>query len=166
MEAVLKSKLFVSTSLAGNDPKEARAAEHTSARIVLPFPTRKVPIAHRHEVGFYSHDRRLLDDVRSSSEQLSRRGTIVIATEPHRDDLLQRLQTYGLDIGAAIEQGRYIALDAADALPAFMLRGTHEPARFLKVLGELVSTAAAAVEGNRGRVSIFGEMWPCPVGTG
>ena len=39
-----------------------------------------------------------------------------------------------------------------------MLRGAPEPARFLKVLGELISTAATAVEGNQGRVSIFGEM--------
>ena len=35
----------------------------------------------------------------------------------HTDDsLLPRLQAYGLDVGAVIEQGRYIALDA-DARP-------------------------------------------------
>ena len=48
-------------------------------------------------------------------------AAIVVATESHRDSLLPRLQAYGLDIGAAIEQGRYISLDAADTLSTFML---------------------------------------------
>ena len=33
-----------------------------------------------------------------------------------------RLQARGLDIGAAIEHGRYIALDAADTLPEIHAR--------------------------------------------
>ena len=69
-----------------------------------------------------------------------------------------RLQAYGLDVGAAIEQGRYIALDAADALPTFMLNGMPDPVRFIKVLGDLVATAAKAGKGEQARVAIFGEM--------
>ncbi len=81
-----------------------------------------------------------------------------MATESHRDSLLLRLQAHGLDIGAAIEQGRYIALDAADALPKFMLRDVPDPVRFLHVLGNLISTAAKTVKGKQARVAIFGEM--------
>ena len=57
---------------------------------------------------------------------------IVVATESHRDRLLPRLQAHGLDIGAAIEQGRYISLDAADALSTFMVNDQPDPVRFSK----------------------------------
>ena len=91
----------------------------------------------RHEVGFYSDDARLLDDLTRFIEAALKAGNaaIVVATESHRDSLLLRLQAHGLDIGAAIEQGRYIALDAADALPKFGLRDVPDPVRFLHVLG-------------------------------
>ena len=59
---------------------------------------------------------------------------IVVATESHRDSLLPRLQAHGLDIGAAIKQGRYISLDAADTLSTFMVNDQPDPVRFLKVL--------------------------------
>ena len=83
---------------------------------------------------------------------------IVVATESHRDSLLSRLQAYGLDIGAAIEQGRYISLDAADTLSTFMLNDMPDPVRFLKLLGNLIATAAKAAKGEQARVAIFGEM--------
>ena len=63
-----------------------------------------------------------------------------------------------MDIAAAIEQGRYISLEAADALPTFMLRDVPDPVRFLKVFGDLISTAAKAVKAKQARVAIFGEM--------
>ena len=80
-------------------------------------------ITHSHEVGFYSDDAGLLDDLTRFIEAALKAGNaaIVLATDSHRDSLLLRLQD-GLDIGAAIEQGRCITLDAADALSKFMLR--------------------------------------------
>jgi hypothetical protein len=65
------------------------------------------------------------------------------------------LEAYGVDIAAAIEQGRYIALDAADALSAFMINGMPDPVRFSELLRNLISTAANA--GKKGRVAVFGE---------
>jgi KaiC/GvpD/RAD55 family RecA-like ATPase len=120
----------------------------------------KVEIAHCHEVGFYSEDTGLLDDLTQFVRAALNAGNaaIVVATESNRDSLLLRLQAHGLDIGAAIEKGRYIALDAADVLPTFMLGGVPDPVRFLKVLGKLISTAAKAVKGKQARVAIFGEM--------
>ena len=56
---------------------------------------------------------------------------IVVATESHRDSLLPRLQADGVDIGAAIEEGRYISLDAADALSTFMVNDLPDPASIL-----------------------------------
>jgi hypothetical protein len=39
-----------------------------------------------------------------------------------------------------------------------MLRDTPDSVQFLKVLGNLISTAAKAVKGKEARVAIFGEM--------
>jgi KaiC/GvpD/RAD55 family RecA-like ATPase len=84
-------------------------------------------------------------------------AAIVVATEAHRDALLLRLKAYGLDIGAAIEQGRYITLDAADTLPAFMVDNLPDSARFLELLGDLIVSAAKAAGGQQTRVAVFGE---------
>jgi hypothetical protein len=163
VEAVLKGKRFVSASLAGNDltdPKDEHTADHNSGGVVLPFPAQNVRIARRHEAGFYSDDRFVLDDLTQfiGAALKAENATIVVATESHRDSLLPRLHAEGLDIGAAIEQGRYIALDAADALPTFMFSGLPDPVRFTKVLGDLIATAAKAAKREQARVAIFGEM--------
>ena len=162
VNAVLGGKRFVSASLAGNDltdPKDEQTADHNRGGVILPFPPQNVWIA-RHEAGFYSHDRFALDDLTRFIGAALKAGNaaIVVATESHRDSLLPRLQAYGLDIGTAIEQGRYIALDAADALPTFMLRGMPDSVLFLKLLGDLIGTAAKAAQGEQARVAIFGEM--------
>ena len=111
--------------------------------------------------------RYLLDDFTQFVGAALRAGNaaIVVATESHRDSLLPRLQAHGVDIAAAIEQGRYISLDAADTLSTFMLNDMPDPVRFLKVVGNLIVTAAKAVKGEQARVAVFGEVCTSPVGT-
>ena len=162
VNAVLRGEQFVSGRFAGHDfTRASDAADSHSIRsnaVVEPLQ-QDIEIAH-HEVGFYSDDRSLLDDLTQFIGAALRAGNaaIVVSTESHRDSLLPRLQAYGLDVGAAIEQGRYIALDAADALPTFMLNGMPDPVRFMKILGDLVAKAAKAGKGEQARVAIFGEM--------
>jgi DNA-binding NarL/FixJ family response regulator len=163
VNAVLGGKRFVSASLAGNDltdPKDEQTADHNRGGVVLPFRPQNVRIARRHEAGLYSDDRNFLNDLTQFIGAALQAGNaaIVVSTESHRDSLLPRLQAYGLDIGTAIEQGRYTALDAADALPTFMLRGMPDSVLFLKLLGDLIGTAAKAAKGEQARVAIFGEM--------
>ena len=136
VESVLEGKLFVSASLPGFN----------------------LTVDH-HEVGFYSDGRWLLEDVTQFIGSALKIGNsaIVAATESHRNSLLPNLRAYGLDVGAAIEQGRYIALDAADALSTFMLNGMPDPDRFLKTFGDVILTAAAAAKLQSPRVAIFGE---------
>jgi len=118
-----------------------------------------VETARRHEVGFYSDDRRLLADVTQFIGAALKAGNaaIVAATESHRNSLLPRLQTEGVDIGAAIEQGRYIALDTADTLSVFMHAGLLDSAKFLEVFGNLIITAAKTQQVEHPRVAVFGE---------
>jgi hypothetical protein len=163
VEAVLQGQRFVIASLAGDDltdSKDKYIADHTRGKTVPPLLALNMQIARRYEVGFYSDDRCFLDDLTQFVGTALKAGNaaLVVATESHRESLLPRLQTHGLDIGAAIEQGRYIALDAADALPTFMLRGMPDSVLFLKLLGDLIGTAATAANGEQARVAIFGEM--------
>ena len=69
-------------------------------------------------MGFYLDDASLLVDVTQfiGTALQAGHGAIVVATESHRNGLVRRLETHGVDIAAAIEQGRYISVDAADAL--------------------------------------------------
>jgi hypothetical protein len=62
-----------------------------------------------------------------------------------------------VDITAGIEQGRYIALDAADTLSTFMVNGVLESARFVESLGKLILKVANAAKGEHPRVALFGE---------
>ncbi len=162
VNAVLRREQFVSGRFASHDFTGASdaGASHSvrSNAVVGPLP-QDTKIAH-HEVGFYFDDRRFLDDLTQFIGGALGAGNaaIVVSTESHRDSLLPRLQAYGLDVGAAIEQGRYITLDAADALSTFMIGGMPDPARFMKVLGDLVATAAKAGKGEQARVAVFGEM--------
>src|SRR4029077_6027272 len=119
----------------------------------------EVEIAHCHEVGFYSEDTRLLDDLTQFVGAALNVGNaaIVVATESHRNSLLLRLRAHGLDIGAAIEQGRYIALEAVDALATFMVNGMPDSVVFLKLFGDLILAAAQAAKAEQHRVAVFGE---------
>ena len=162
--AVLRGEQFVGSRFAGHDfsgTSNLRATDALSDNeypASRPIPIRKVEIA-RHEALFYSNDESFLDDVTQFIATALKAGSavIVIATESHRESLLPRLQTYGVDMTAAIEQGRYVSADASDTLLTFMFNGIPDPALFLKGLGSLIATAAGAAKGDPARVTIFGE---------
>jgi DNA-binding NarL/FixJ family response regulator len=167
VEAVLNGKRFVSASLAGNyltDPKNDHTADHNRGGVVLPFPPQNVQMAGRHEAGFYSDDAGFLEGFTRFIGAALRAGNavIVVATEPHRDRLLPRLQSHGLDIAAAIEQGRYIPLDAAATLSTFMVDDLPDPARFFEAAAHLFAAAVKAAKGERPhpRVAVCGECDP------
>ena len=77
-----------------------------------------------HTVQFYTDGAFLIDELSRfiGSALVAGDAAVVIATKAHREGLAQGLQSRGLDIARAIEQGRYIALDAAETLAKFMLR--------------------------------------------
>jgi DNA-binding NarL/FixJ family response regulator len=163
INAVLGGKRFIGASLVGNkftDAKDTQTADRTRSEVVLPLPPKNARMTRRHEAGFYSDDRSAVDDLTQFIGAALKTGhaAIVVATKLHRESLLPRLQAYGLDIGAAIEQGRYIALDATDTLSTFMLDGMPDLVQFTKLFGDLVVTASKAAKGGPNRVALFGEM--------
>ena len=165
INAVLQGKRYVSASLADYDldglPNQHTTSHHSEDVVMFTQP-QNVGIARNHTVGFYSEDRQFLDHVKQFIVAALKAGNaaIVLASEEHRERLLLQLQEEGLDMGAAIEEGRYIPLDAAATLSTFMVNGMPDPVRFLKVAGDLVLRAAKAVKGDFGRVAACGECAP------
>jgi DNA-binding NarL/FixJ family response regulator len=154
---------FVVKTYAGRDLLAAvdavsRGEQFVSNEIIQPLKVLNAEFASRHEVGFYSDECRFLDGLTQFIVTALKSGgaAIVVATEPHRESLLPRLQSSGLDVGAAIDEGRYVALDAVDALSTFMADNMPDPVLLLKRMGDLI-VAAHAAKGKQARVALFGE---------
>ncbi len=79
---------------------------------------------------------------------------IVLATQPHRESLEQRLQEEGLDVDTARVRGQYVSFDAATTLAEFMVDGELDSERFVEVVGDIILRTGQG----RGHVRIFGEL--------
>jgi PAS domain S-box-containing protein len=116
--------------------------------------------AHSHSVQFYSEDNFLLDSISRLIGAALGAGDagIVIATPAHRDEVVGRLETRGLDVALAVAQGRYVGLDAAETLSKFMVSGMPDWERFKNLIGPTIERAKKAAQNQSGRATLFGEM--------
>jgi DNA-binding NarL/FixJ family response regulator len=164
VEAVLQGMQFVSRGLSGhcfipsldsqtldrpNDPLRPPAEGGTDAR-------------RNHEAEFYSDDAAFVVGFTRFIEAALDAGNAVVAvvTESHRKSLLERLGEHGVDMVAAVEEGRYVCVDVADAQASFMVNDLPDPARYMKVAGDLIAAGAKASRGDRPRVALCGECAP------
>jgi len=122
-------------------------------------PFRSSSLTGHHEVLLYSQDRQLIAKLTEfvGAALATGNAAVVVATASHQKDLLQSLQTHGVDIATAIKQGRYLTVDAAEALSAMMVNGVLEPDRAMGCYGDLIKKAIGAVGREHGRVAGFGE---------
>jgi len=104
-----------------------------------------------HGVYFYEEDTFLIDNVAHFvKEGLEQKETvIVVATAEHRTDLKTTLMADNV-IGLLAPSGNYLTLDASTTLSLFMLNGWPDEQLFLKVIGRIIGSAAAA--GTRVRI--------------
>ena len=156
VEAVLQGQRLVSTSLAGHD------LSHPTVDQVGHAPQRERDVAPknlRHEVEFYANDAGFVDGFAGFIKPALKAGNavIVIATESHLADLLQRLTADGLNMPAEIEQGSYIPLEVTSTLSTFMVNNSTDAALFRKVAGDLIMEAAKAAKGEHRQIAVCGE---------
>jgi CheY-like chemotaxis protein len=163
VEAVLEGKRFVSRGLTGRDsvgaPDRSRPEVQPSE---APLDAQKTAIPGYHDVLFYPDDACFLENFSRFIEAALGAGNaaIVVATESHHVALREVLQAHGVDIAAAVKEGRYIPLDVEEMLSTIMVGDMPDPGRFAKVAGNLISTAAMTVDGKHRRVSACGECAP------
>jgi signal transduction histidine kinase len=115
---------------------------------------------HAHTAQFYSDDAFLIDELARfiGTALIAGDATVIIATKAHREGLTARLQSRGLDTFKAIEQGRFVALDAAETLAKFMLDNSPDGELFAASVGSILAQAATGAKGKAPHISAFGEM--------
>ena len=162
VNTVLRDERFVSSRFGSSDSiklsgQRVWKGSQRIGEFILPNQQSK-DFAH-HEAFFYSDDESFLDHVSPFIGAALRDGAaaIVIATVSHRDSLLARLQASGVKVGAAIVEGRYLALDAAETLSACLVNGVVDSGRFQKNMSNLIIAAAQASGKHHLPVTIFGE---------
>jgi DNA-binding NarL/FixJ family response regulator len=160
IEAVLQNKQFVSSAVTragfsnGPTAQPGRRDKRDEAN--------HSKVAPRHEVVFYSDDKEFLDaSIGFLGTALAEgNAVLIIVSESRRIRLLAELRAIGLDMETAIREGRYISLDPAETLSAFMIDDLPDAERFFQSIGNLVTAAAHAAKGEQPRVIACAECAP------
>ena len=126
---------------------------------VAPLPPKDGEINRCHEVQLYSSDKAFVHRFTRFIGATLRVGdaVVVVATQSHRDALFQRLLTDGLDVAAALDQGRYIPLDVVDTLSTLMVNDFPDPVQFRETASSLLRAAKKAARGKHPHVAACGE---------
>ena len=158
VDAVCQGKRFVGPKISGGSLSTTPGRSQEEA--TPPQAPHKENFPHDHEVEFYSHELAFLENsALFVSAALSAGDTVIVfATEDHREGILQRLPAQGIDVGALLKEERYIALDAAESLAAFMDGEGYSRESFHSTIGSLLRRAQADARGRHKRVAVFGEM--------
>lgn len=116
----------------------------------------------RHGLQVYSGDASLLEGfAKFIADGLnSGNAVVVLATEAHRNGLIQKLQTRGFNLDAIIKCGSYISIDVREALSSFMVNDRPDPNQFEITVSNLVKAASKAPNGAIRRVLACGECSP------
>jgi len=155
VQAVLRGKTFVSQSLSGHDLREQKDL-HSRA----PLAPKNVLI--RHEAAFYPDDQAFVAGLARLIKSVLSVGNIAIlvATEPHREGILQKLRADAVDVDAAISNGSYIQLDAHETLAKFMVGDMPDANRCAQIVGDLLTSVTKGKNRNHSRVAFCGECAP------
>lgn len=117
-------------------------------------------IGDTHIVQFYEDDTFLIDAWSAFAGRALAGGeaAIVIAAEGHRNEITRQLETRGVNVARASQEGRYVSLDASETLAKLLPSGSLEATRFAEIIGGAIMRANAAAGRERPRAAVFGEM--------
>ncbi|HKR83923.1 MAG TPA: response regulator transcription factor [Terriglobales bacterium] len=111
MKAVLEGRRFVSAVVNGSNFTQPKGEWSQSNGETA---------GSRHEVNCYPDKTTFVEGfARFVGIALKKGAVVVLASESHRVDILQRLKSEGVDVATAIEQNRYFPLDIPDGFHTF-----------------------------------------------
>jgi PAS domain S-box-containing protein len=110
-----------------------------------------------HIAQLYSSDTVLIESLRIfTTHGLSRREAVVLVLTPlHRDLLLRRLETDGLDVARLQDTGELLVQDAATLLARITRDGMPDETLFATNVGDVIERTTS---GGTRKVRVFGEM--------
>jgi KaiC/GvpD/RAD55 family RecA-like ATPase len=113
-----------------------------------------------HAIQFYSGDVFLLDSLSRFVSTALEAGDscLVLATQAHLEGLAERLRAQGVDTNRAVNEQRYVALDAFQVLAKLMVDGKVNKSRFEEFFHQVVLPLKAAAESKLKRVALCGEV--------
>jgi DNA-binding NarL/FixJ family response regulator len=113
----------------------------------------------RHDMLIYSNDTVLLRSVVRFIANALSAGTpaIVIATQRHRERLIELLNLRGFHADSAVRKGTFISVDAVEILSKIMVNGVPDRVMFFERFAALIETVAKAADTKHSRVAIYGE---------
>jgi DNA-binding NarL/FixJ family response regulator len=161
VETVLRGTRFIGSGLSHLPFSETMLAQRSGgSHDFAPFSqaTNKPPCDH--DVQFYSEEEPFLLSLSRFIEDglLGGNVVIVVVTEPHRRRLLQILKDQGVATATAVEQGRFVHLEATETLSTFMQDGEISQTRFFSIFGRIIHNAEMVNALMHKRILVFGEM--------
>ena len=113
-----------------------------------------------HSVHFYDTNKALIDRLSGivSSGLNIGNAILIVATEDHRDELMNALEINGVDVTTHIREDRLILCGAKEMLSKFMIGKMPNSALFSRCVGKLMMKAKASARSNEHGLVVFGEM--------
>ena len=150
VEAVLRGKLFVSSSLAHHELIQSQDEPEAEREQAVSRSQVQSAENNRHELRLYSNDAAFMGDFADSIETALENGSavLVVATESHRAKLIQQMRADGVDVDSAAERNLYIAADVPNALSTVQDTSIGEDGLPKFVPREIVEALRTAKERN------------------
>src|SRR5690348_15160791 len=113
-----------------------------------------------HSVQVYDRDADLISRLSAIVSTGLRLGdsVLIVATAAHRDQLVKELGLAGIDVRAAVRDGRYTMLDARETLAAFMRHESPDRELFQGSVGKALAAAGLQARSRNRGLTVFGEM--------
>jgi DNA-binding NarL/FixJ family response regulator len=147
IEAVLHGKQFVSAGL--KDRNSIDTADRALREKVV--ARSRLQSVERHELRLYADDTAFVDGLAQSIAATleNRNAIVVIVTESHRANLLQKLRADGVDVDSAVERRLLILLDVADSLSIVTVDAATDENRSAGMPHVIVEAVRTAKDGHR-----------------
>src|SRR5262249_23639405 len=167
VEAVMHGKQFVSPRLVGQlsaGVTNVRTLDGLRIKEILESFAPRLPRNHKttrcHEVQFYSEEAVLLERLSRFVGTVLDGGGVVVGfvTEQHRNTFVEELESKGLNVRAAMQQGTYRLLDVTDAISEFMVNDLVDRVRYLEGMAGLCESGLRVAPSNHPRVVGLVEM--------
>jgi len=112
-----------------------------------------------HSVQIYERDADLVTSVGGmlASSLSFGDSALVVATHEHRERITHELKNLGIDVHACIEQGRYVALDAAEVMASVMREGLPERELFDTNFGSVLKEVRQHARNQNRGLTVYGE---------